>query len=89
MRYTIVSVALAFGLMPSVALAGERADDAAMGAVSGALVLGPIGALGGAVIGYTTGPSISHSWGLHRWNSRRHARRATRVTARDSRPATD
>jgi hypothetical protein len=82
MRYKIASVVLAVALMPSAAMAGERAGDAALGAVSGALVLGPIGAVGGAAIGYTAGPSISHSWGLHRSNSRRQVRRA----ARDSRP---
>jgi hypothetical protein len=89
MRYTIASLALALALMPSAAMAGERTGDAALGAVSGALVLGPFGALGGAVIGYTAGPSISHSWGLHRSNSRREASRAARVTARGTRPAPD
>ncbi len=88
MRNTIASVALALVLMPSAAIAGERAGDAALGALSGALVLGPIGAVGGAVIGYTTGPSISHSWGLHRSSSRRQAHRTTGtntgVTPRDS-----
>jgi len=82
MRYKIASVALAVALMPSAAMAGERAGDAALGAVSGAFVFVPIVAVGGAVIGYTAGPSISHAWGLHRSNARRQVRRA----ARDSRP---
>jgi hypothetical protein len=92
MRKTIATVALALALMSSAAMAamaGERAGDAALGAVSGALVLGPIGAVGGAVVGYAAGPSISHSWGLHRSSSPRLARRArpdARVPAGDSQP---
>ena len=34
-----------------------------LAALSGAVVLGPVGALAGAVIGFTAGPVISHSWG--------------------------
>ena len=47
-KRTIV-VALALPLLSSAALAQERAGDAALGALSGAVVLGPIGALAGAV----------------------------------------
>jgi hypothetical protein len=54
-------VALSFG--PAGVLAQERAGDAALGALSGAVVLGPVGAVAGAVIGFTAGPAISHSWG--------------------------
>jgi hypothetical protein len=46
------------------AIAGERTGDAALGALSGAVVLGPVGAVAGAVVGYTTGPHIAHAWGL-------------------------
>ena len=52
------------------AKAQERAGDAALGAVSGAVVLGPVGAVAGAFIGYTAGPSISRSWGVRRSASR-------------------
>jgi hypothetical protein len=48
----------------TAAIAGERAGDAALGALSGALVLGPVGAVAGAVVGYTSGPQIAHAWGL-------------------------
>ena len=48
------------------ARAQERAGDAALGAVSGAVVLGPVGAVAGALIGFTAGPSIAHSWGIRR-----------------------
>ncbi len=44
--------------------AGERATDTALGAVAGAVVLGPIGAAAGAFIGYTAGPSMSRAWGV-------------------------
>jgi hypothetical protein len=91
MRKTIASVALALALMSSAAMAGERVGDAALGALSGALVLGPIGAVGGAVVGYSAGPSIAHSWGLHRSSAPRQARRAAsrdpRVPAGNGEPA--
>ena len=70
--------------VPAGAVAQERAGDAALGAVSGAVVLGPIGAVAGAFIGYAAGPSIAQSWGLrgsdtarHRQPPRREASRAT------------
>src|ERR1700745_1187650 len=56
--------ALFLALMSSAAMAGERTGDAALGAVSGAVVLGPIGAVAGAFVGYAAGPSIARSWGL-------------------------
>ena len=40
---------------PSCVLAQERAGDAALGALSGAVVLGPVEAVAGAVIGLTAG----------------------------------
>jgi hypothetical protein len=60
MRTIIATVIIALTL-PS-ALAGERHGDAAIGALSGAVVLGPVGLVAGAVIGYTAGPSIARSW---------------------------
>ena|SRR5438132_7339945 len=69
----IVAVAM---IVSTAAVAGERATDAALGAVSGAVVLGPVGAVAGAVIGYTAGPSISRSWGVRgRSSSARQPRR--------------
>jgi hypothetical protein len=91
MKKTIASAAISLVLMSSTAIAEERPGDAALGAVSGAVVLGPIGAVAGAVIGWTAGPSISHSWGLRRAGASRHARRAASpsagVSAGDSQPA--
>jgi hypothetical protein len=77
MKREVVIVALALSSISSLAIAQERAGDAALGALSGAVVLGPIGAVAGAVVGYTAGPSISRSWGR-----RSSATRATRKPAR-------
>jgi hypothetical protein len=53
MAKTFTAAAMILLLAPSAALAQERATDAALGAVSGAVVLGPIGAVAGAFIGYS------------------------------------
>jgi hypothetical protein len=77
MKKIIVTAVIAAALAPLGALAQERTGDAALGALSGAVVLGPIGAVAGAVVGYTTGPAIASSWGLRRGSHhrRREARR--------------
>ena len=93
MKKTTASAAHFLALMSSTAMAEERAGDAALGALSGAVVLGPIGAVAGAVIGWTAGPSISHSWGLNRSSAPRYQRRAAspdaRVPPSDGRPVPD
>jgi len=66
MKQFLAVVTIAVSLAPFGALAQERAGDAALGGLSGAIVLGPVGAVAGAVIGFTTGPAISRSWGLRR-----------------------
>ena len=81
--------ALLLLLAPSSVLA-QRAGDAALGAVAGAVVLGPVGAVAGAFVGYTAGPSISRSWGLEGSRSSRHRVRGARAEATGadtSRPA--
>ncbi len=80
----IVSAIIAFD-----ARAQERASDAAIGAVSGAVVLGPVGAVAGAFIGYTAGPSISRSWGIRRSSSRPRVQRASQTNAAPEPRATD
>jgi hypothetical protein len=65
MNRMVAAALIAIWWVPSGALADERVGEAALGAVSGALVLGPIGAVAGAAVGYVAGPSIAHSWGLH------------------------
>jgi hypothetical protein len=77
MKKMLAVTVLATALTPVGALAQERAGDAALGALSGAVVLGPVGAVAGAVVGYTAGPAIASSWGLRRYG-RRHYRRSAR-----------
>jgi hypothetical protein len=79
MRGRLAAAMIAVALTSSAALAQERMGDAALGAVSGAVVLGPVGAAAGAVIGYTAGPAIARSWGI---GGRRYYRRAARRPAR-------
>ena len=85
MAKTFTAAAMILLLAPSAALAQERATDAALGAVSGAVVLGPIGAVAGAFIGYSAGPSISRSWGNDRSRSARHRRQASKDGMRGTR----
>jgi hypothetical protein len=80
--YTIAALLLV--LVPSSAFA-QRAGDAALGAVAGAVMLGPVGAVAGAFVGYTAGPSISRSWGLEGSRSSRHRRQASRDSVRGAR----
>ena len=62
---------LTLALLPLSAHAGDRGTDAAIGALSGAVVFGPLGAVAGALVGFTAGPAIGHSWGLNESSSRR------------------
>ncbi len=78
MNTTIAIAAVALTLTAQTAVAGERGGDAALGALSGAVVLGPVGAVAGALVGYTAGPSIAQSWGLRRSGSAHYARRSAR-----------
>lgn len=64
MKRVVVAAAIAGSFISFEAQAQERAGSAALGAVSGAVVLGPVGAVAGALIGYTAGPAIAHSWGV-------------------------
>ena len=86
MKKLLVAVLVAGSFISLQARAQERTGDAALGAVSGAVVLGPVGAIAGALIGYTAGPSISHSWGVRRSASRTRTRHATQSSSRE--PAT-
>ncbi len=84
MKKIAAFVAFTLSLLPSIAAAQERAGDAALGAISGAVVLGPIGAVAGALVGYTAGPSIAHSWGVRRSHPAHQARQTARPEARAS-----
>jgi hypothetical protein len=70
MQKLLVAALIAASFFPLQAQAQERAGSAALGAVSGAVVLGPVGAVAGAFIGYAAGPSIARSWGIRRSASR-------------------
>ena len=70
MKKAIAIAATVLSLISSRALADEhRGGDAALGALAGAVVLGPVGAIAGAAVGFTAGPSIAHSWGFRRSGS--------------------
>jgi hypothetical protein len=79
MKKILAAAAITLAFAPSAVLAQERVGDAALGALSGAVVLGPVGAVAGAVVGYTAGPSIAHSWGLRR-SDPRHGERSGRAS---------
>ena len=75
MKRAIVVTLMAASFFSFEARAQERAGSAALGAVSGAVVLGPVGAVAGAFIGYTAGPAIARSWRSERSTSRSRVRR--------------
>ena len=79
MKSKTIGLAFALALLSSAATAQERAGDAALGAVSGAVVLGPVGVVAGAFVGYMAGPSIANAWGLRRPSHPRYARRPPTV----------
>ncbi|MBR1192505.1 hypothetical protein [Bradyrhizobium sp. AUGA SZCCT0160] len=85
MTKALTAAAIILMLAPSVAFAQHRASDAALGAVSGAVVLGPIGAVAGAFIGYSAGPAIARSWGIERSGPPRQRRQASKERVRGAR----
>jgi hypothetical protein len=88
MKRLLVAGVVTGSLISYGAHAQERAGSAALGAVSGAVVLGPVGAVAGAFIGYTAGPSIAHSWGVGRSASRPRAHRTVQASAAPEQQAT-
>ncbi|MGY3149808.1 hypothetical protein ACVWYQ_006807 [Bradyrhizobium sp. USDA 3397] len=87
MKKALITAVAMLACVPASALAQERAGDAALGAVSGAVVLGPVGAVAGALIGYTAGPSIARSWGLRGSQSARHRQPPPRRAAATGSPS--
>ncbi len=88
MTKALITAVAMLACLPMSALAQERAGDAALGAVSGAVVLGPVGAVAGALIGYTAGPSIARSWGIRGSHSARHRQPPRRAAVRGGAPRT-
>jgi hypothetical protein len=69
MKWKLAFSIVALSLATQASADKRRGGDAALGALSGAVVLGPIGAVAGAVVAYTAGPSIAHAWGFRRGSS--------------------
>ena len=68
----LAAAAAAVVLMTTAASANNRATRTAVGAVAGAVVAGPVGLVGGGLIGYFAGRQISCDLGIER--CRRYAR---------------
>jgi hypothetical protein len=81
MNKTLIAAVIVVALAPVGASAQERVGDAALGAASG-LILGPVGVVAGAVVGYTVGPNIASAWGIRRSQRVHRAHTARRTTAR-------
>ena len=61
MKKTLIVLAvIATSLACVPANAQERAGHGLAGVVAGALILGPVGAIAGGLIGYTAGPEMTH-----------------------------
>jgi hypothetical protein len=76
MKRKLFVAAVAMSLLPFAVQAQERIGDAALGALSGAVVLGPVGAVAGALVGYSAGPHIAGAWGIRHGRRARHSRAA-------------
>lgn len=81
MHKALITAIAMLACVPASALAQERAGSAALGALSGAVVLGPVGAVAGALVGYTAGPSIARSWGVRGSQSAKHRQPPRRAAA--------
>ena len=81
MKWKIAFSILTLSLAAQASADEHRGGDAALGALSGAVVLGPIGAVAGAVVGYTAGPSIAHAWGFRRGSTPHQRARPVRQDA--------
>jgi hypothetical protein len=89
MKWKVAFSILALSLATHASADERRGGDAALGALSGAVVLGPIGAVAGAVVGYTAGPSIAHAWGFRRGGTAHQRTRPVKQEAHlSSAPAT-
>jgi uncharacterized membrane protein YdjX (TVP38/TMEM64 family) len=76
MKLAVIMLIAAAALVPAGLVAQERVGNAAIGAVAGGVVFGPLGAAAGAAVGYTAGRGIARDWGLHRTRPARRIRHA-------------
>ena len=74
MRIAAVLLIAVLALFPNAAGAQKRAGNTALGALAGAVVFGPVGAVAGAAVGYTAGHGIARDWGLTRSRPARRVR---------------
>jgi hypothetical protein len=81
MKKIVAALVLPMALVSWGASAEERTGDAAWGALAGAVVLGPIGLVAGAAVGYTAGPSIASSWGMRRSHQRHSVKPSSKVSS--------
>jgi hypothetical protein len=79
MKKLVVLATIAGSLMCVPAHAQERAGSAVIGAVSGALILGPVGAVAGALVGYTAGPEMARGLRSEPPRAQSRARRSART----------
>ncbi|HEY7300700.1 MAG TPA: hypothetical protein VH684_22615 [Xanthobacteraceae bacterium] len=77
MRKAGILLITAVVLIPASADARHRAGNAAIGAVAGGVVFGPVGALAGAAVGYTAGEGIARDWGFRHHSRSPHRARHT------------
>jgi hypothetical protein len=62
--FALALVVAGMTVAPAVGSAQERLKDGALGALSGAIVAGPVGAIAGGAVGYVAGPNIARGMGL-------------------------
>src|SRR5262249_61778077 len=89
MNRGLAALAFALSLLPLSAHAQERVGDAALGALSGPVVLGPIGAVAGALVGYSAGPNIARAWGVRRAQRDHHTYRTRPATGANTSASRD
>jgi hypothetical protein len=75
MKIAAVVLLAGVAILPNAAGAQERLGNTALGALAGAVVFGPVGAVAGAAVGYTAGHGIARDLGFHRSRPARHVRK--------------